>query len=878
MSTVSSELLAGFLTEARGYVASLRQCLDKKPSRETLQEIHQYIAILSGAAEMLELGKMAELLAPTQEMLGQCIENGKKLSGKDSDRLKTTIDQLGEYIHSLAGGDDQPVSPAPVASFKPMPGLPADLLEIFTLEANEHIQAVQANLELLARTPGDQTLLSELRRVTHTLKGASASVGFDVIARLAHLMEDLLESYLESGGNIPQGAVGLLFDSADALDSLITRGPDEELAVLLETIDVRYSALLGEAYTPPPAAAAPAAPIEGAKPQQAPKPGSFLRLPLATVDLLINHVGEVVINRSVLERHLGTMRALLSDLDYSTKRLGRVADEITTQIDMSPMFGLASRDVYDHLFDPLELERYSLLYQHARELEEVAADTGDINDKLTFLAEDLDATLVHERRLTNELQSGLMNTRLVPFIELETRLRQTVRRTANNLNKQVELNLVGFDTLVDKSVLEALADPLMHLLRNAIDHGVEPAEKRQAAHKATVAPITLKVSRERGHVVLSLSDDGAGIDPEEIQRRAIDLGMLSEADHPTRDQLLDLLFEEGFSLTDMVTQTSGRGVGLNVVRHALNQLQGSVRIETDLGLGTTFVISVPVTLAITRALLIRSRGQEFAVPLEQISAVLRLPPSVLHGITSEGTLEHEGKTLATYLLDEYVGGEGVGTSPHYGLLVEAGGKETIILIEGLAGIHDVVVKSLGTHLRRVHGISGATISGDGRVILILDVEELVGDRHKVKKSADVPRLPVHILPKAGIHVLVVDDSPSVRRVVTSFLERSGWRATSAKDGIDALEKIADERPDVALVDIEMPRMNGYELLAQIKSDPALQGIPVVFLTSRSTIKHRQRAEQLLVDGYLIKPYREDEMLEVLMRAAHKAIVSDQPVA
>lgn len=869
MSAISSELLVGFLAEAQGYVVSLRQCLAQKPDQGTIQEIHQYIAVLSGAAEMLELGEMAELTGPMQDMLGKYVESGKKLSRKDSDRLKTTVDQLDEYIRSLTGDGAQPVSPAPTISFQPMPEIPADLLEVFTLEANEHNQTIQANLELLARNPGDQPLISELRRVTHTLKGASASVGFEVIARLAHLMEDLLEHYLDGGSNIPPEAVSLLFDSADALDGLITKGVDETLAASLAAIDARYGTLLGEAYAPPQETAAPAALVEAPKPQQPTKPGSLLRLPLATIDLLINRVGEVVINRSVLERHLGTMRSLLSDLDYSTKRLGKVADEITTQIDMSPMFGLASRETHDQMFDPLELERYSLLYQHTRELEEVAADAGDLNDKLSFLAEDLDATLTRERRLTTELQNGLMNTRLVPFLELETRLRQTVRRTAHNLNKQVELDLVGFDTQVDKSVLEALADPLMHLLRNAVDHGIEAAEKRQAAHKTAVALVTLRVSRERGRVVLSLSDDGAGIDLEAIRRRAMSLGMIAETDRPSGDQLLDLLFEEGFSLSDTVTQTSGRGVGLSIVRHALNRLQGSVRVETALGLGTTFVLSVPVTLAITRALFIHSRDQAFAVPLEQISAVIRLPSTVLREISAEGVLHHEGRALATYHLGKYVGGPGAEASPHYGLLVEADGQETIILIDKLSGIHEAVVKSLGTHLRHVDGISGATVSGDGRVILILDLVELVGAERRPSQPADAPRLPVHVQPETSLHVLVVDDSPSVRRVVTSFLERSGWQTTSAKDGIDALEKMVSVRPDVALVDIEMPRMNGYELLTQIRSDPALQGIPVVFLTSRSAIKHRQRAEQLRVDGYLVKPYREDEMLEELMRVTRK---------
>ncbi|MBN1429414.1 MAG: hybrid sensor histidine kinase/response regulator [Anaerolineae bacterium] len=868
MSTVSSDLMTGFIIEAQGYVISLRKTLAKKLDPETMQELHQQMAILSGAAEMLDMAEMSELIGPTQDMLKEHIDAGRKLTRKESDRLKTTIERLDEHLQSLTNGGGPPPEVAPVASFRPMPDLPADLLEIFSLEASEHSQAIQANLEILTRNPGDHALLSELRRVTHTLKGASASVGFDIIARLAHLMEDLLEHYLESSSKLPPDAIKLLFDSADALEDLIEQRQSENLPVVLSDIDARYAALLGQAYEPPPEEES-VAPPEPARTSPPALPGNLLRLPLATIDQLINRVGEVVINRSVLERHLGMMRALLSDLDYSTQRLGRVAEDITTQIDMSPMFGLAGREAHDQTFDPLEMERYSLLYQHTRELDEIAADTEDLNDKLHFLAEDLDASLTREHRLTTELQNGLMNTRLVPFHEIETRLRQTVRRTAHNLGKQVELDLIGFETQVDKSVLEALADPLMHLLRNAVGHGIEAPEKRQEAHKTETGLITLRVSRGRGRVVLSLSDDGAGIDIKKIHRRAVSLGLLDEEGNPTDEQMIDLLFGEGFSLADEVTQTSGRGVGLDIVRHALNKLQGTIRVDTKLGLGTTFLLSVPVTLAITRALFIRSAGQTFAVPLEQISSVVRLPVNVLAEIGSEGVLRYGGKALATFNLATYMGEPGTETEPRYGLIIEAEEQETVILIDGLVGIQEAVVKSLGTHLRRVHGISGATISGDGRVMLILDLAELVGVEPTISRLAGIPRPPTAIVQKAGLHVLVVDDSPSVRRVVSSFLEHSGWQATTAKDGIDALEILVMIRPDVMLVDIEMPRMNGYELLTQVKSDPALQNIPVVFLTSRSALKHRKRAEQLLVDGYLIKPYREEELLEELMRAARR---------
>ena len=382
----------------------------------------------------------------------------------------------------------------------------------------------------------------------------------------------------------------------------------------------------------------------------------------------------------------------------------------------------------------------------------------------------------------------------------------------------------------------------------------------------------MTVSRERGRVIISLQDDGAGIDIEQVRQKAIQLGFASETDSLSPENIYNLLFEEGFSMAEKVTQTSGRGIGLDIVRRATSQLQGTVRVTSAVGNGSTFTISVPVTLAITRALFIRSANQEFAVPLDQIAAVIRLHKNALDEIREQSVLRHEGEALATYNLSEFLVGAGATLEGQaYGLLVESGDQNTIILIDQLAGTNEAVVKSLGTHLRRVRGISGATISGDGRVVLILDLVELIGAELPKFEVAD-PILPGSQQPSPhSMHVLVVDDSLSVRHVVSNFLERSGMQTTTAKDGIDALEKLATVHPDIAIVDIEMPRMNGFELLSRIKSDPSTKDMPVLFLTSRSAAKHRERAKELNVDAYIVKPYREDELLSELTRLTRKRV-------
>lgn len=871
-STVSPELLRGFLAEAQGYVASLRECLGRREDNhnpELLQEVHHQIAILSGGAEMLELENVAALAGPAVEMLNAIIEEGTDLGDEDSQKLASTLDQIEACINALAGQDDESADSDGRMGGNLPPDLPAELLKIFALEAQEHSQAIQNGLEHIRRHSGDLAVLSEVRRVTHTLKGAAASVGFDAMARLAHLMEDLLEQRLESNQELSSDEVELLLDSADALEGLVESDAVTEVGALLKSIDVRYASFLGATYASSEAPDVPLPAKGDGLTQQAQRPEGMLRITQEDIDRLINRVGEIVINRAAFEGHLNTLRDLLTELNHSTKRLRRVAHDVDTQVERAPMGHIEGRSSYDQAFDPLEMDRYTLLHQYARELDEIAADTSDINNQLHFLADDFGGALTRERRLTTELQDGLMVTRLVSFREIETRLRRTVRRTAQDLGKSVDLILTGFDTQVDKTILDTLTNPIMHLLRNAVDHGVEPSEVRKAAGKSPAGLITLNVLRERNRVVLTLSDDGAGIDPDQVHHRAVAHGLLDENEHPDTGQLLDLLFEDGFSLAEKVTQTSGRGVGLGIVRSAVSKLHGTMRVDTAIGSGTTFTISVPVTLAITRALLVQSCGQVFAVPLEQISAVLRLQDDELKEIRTQDALHHEGRVLSVFNVASFVKGtDGAAPMQRYGLVIEAGDQGTVVLVDRLAGTHEAVVKSLGTHLRRVHGISGATIAGDGSVILILDLVELAGTESSASDSGQFLSRS-QPLPSAGLHVLVVDDSLSVRRVVCSFLERAGWQATPAKDGIEALEKIANAKPDVALVDIEMPRMNGYELLSRIKSDPSMQDIPVVFLTSRSAAKHRERATQLRVDGYLVKPYREEELLETLTQAIRK---------
>jgi chemosensory pili system protein ChpA (sensor histidine kinase/response regulator) len=871
MSSLSDQFLAGFAAEARGRVEAARRIIGQQSSTiapASLADLDDKMQALAGTAFMLELHEIAAAATAVIQQIQVQTQSAGELSEEDRHEILAAVDAIEIQLDAITPGTSA-VTPVPAASVKhSRPDLPSGLLEIFAQEAYEHLDVIQASLEHLRHHLGDAEALRDIRRASHTLKGASASVGMDDMAAIAHLVEDLLEEHLDNGAALSDAALGWLFDATDLLEAAAGPGVTEGDS-LISMLEQRHQVLMVNVQPGSPREDNTPAPEESSESQMPfSSPDSSLRLPLAAVDGFINRVGEVVINRSALERHAGGLRGLVSELDYSTRRLRRAARNIDTEIEVTSQRGSEAAARHDPNFDPLEMDRYSRLYQLTRELEEAAADADDVNEGLMLLTQDLDAALARERRLTTELQDELMRTRMVSFREIENRLRQTVRRTTQDLSKPADLTLIGFDSVVDKTILNRLADPLMHLLRNAIDHGIEQADIRQAADKPLAGSITISARRERGRMIVTVADDGAGVNFDRVRQRAVQLGMIAEQEAISEDRLTALLFEEDFSIAEIVTQTSGRGIGLNIVRRAVRELQGTIRLESVSGKGTTFILSVPISLAMTTALYFECAGAQFAVSAEQVSAVLRLPADLLEEAIEHDALRYEGRVYSLFDLADFVGNASPASEQRYGLVIDSGDQATVVLVDKLAGIRETVMKSLGGHLRRVHGLVGATISGDGRIVLILDLSEIMGGETVSKLSAAAPSQ-TKWSPSDERRILVVDDSLSVRHVVTTFLQRKGWNTITAKDGIEALERLAETRLDVALVDIEMPRMNGYELLARIRSNPELHSLPVIFLTSRSSAKHRDRAVELGATGYLVKPYRDEELLAELDRVVEK---------
>ncbi|MHB8746842.1 MAG: hybrid sensor histidine kinase/response regulator, partial [Gammaproteobacteria bacterium] len=590
------------------------------------------------------------------------------------------------------------------------------------------------------------------------------------------------------------------------------------------------------------------------------------------LDNLVNYAGEVSIYRSRMEQQVSGFRFNLTELSQTVARLREQLRkmEIETEAQILFRYEEAGGDYAD--FDPLELDRFSHLQQLSRSLVESVGDVTSIQGLFDNLTRESETLLLQQSRVVTELQEGLMRTRMVPFASLAPRLRRIVRQTCQELDKRSELILQGADGEMDRTVIARVLAPLEHMLRNAVAHGIETPAQRRRAKKHEVGKIFINMTREGGEVVLTVSDDGAGIDLEAIRHKAKQRGLLEEGDELTDTDVMQFILESGFSTAKEITQISGRGVGMDVVNSEIKQLGGSLHIDSKFGHGTTFTVRLPFTLAISHALLVQVGEENYAIPLSAIEGIVRLSVDELEQLYAgqKGHYKYAGHSYLVRhlgaLFDFNQPAVSGGKHKVPVLLVRSGDQRVALQVEGLLGSREIVVKSVGPQISTVRGISGATILGDGRVVLILDIAALVrlAAAQHVRALRKTPE-PVAKPVKTALTVMVVDDSITVRKVTTRLLERNNMTVITAKDGVDAVAMLQEHMPDIMLLDVEMPRMDGYELATHIRNEDRLRHIPLIMITSRTGDKHRQRAMSIGVNTYLGKPYQESDLLEQIAR-------------
>jgi len=590
------------------------------------------------------------------------------------------------------------------------------------------------------------------------------------------------------------------------------------------------------------------------------------RVDAELLDNLLNNAGEVSIFRARLEQQVSSIEFNLAELGRTVTRLRDQLRklELETEAQVLHRYHEDARGRED--FDPLELDRYSTIQQLSRALAESVSDVGSIEGLLENLTREAQNLLLQQSRTVTELQNGLMRTRMVPFQRHVQRLSRIVRQVAAETGKRAELAVSGASGELDRQVLERMLPPFEHMLRNAVVHGIESPEQRLAASKPELGQIRVSLRREGSEMVITIEDDGRGIDVEMVRQRARASGLIQEGRQLSDEEALQLILEPGFSTAGSVTQHAGRGVGMDVVVTEIKKLGGALFTESTPGKGTRFTIRLPFTLAISQALIVRAADELYALPLPTVEGVTRVPraEAIRHLEEDTPTFSYGGQTYRFQHVGAFIGlGPSVlaeGDSAIPVVLIRAGEHSTALVTDELVGSREIVVKSVGPQIAGIRGISGATILGDGRIVVILDMGALVRSEWRSRKAAEIPR----VVEDKRTFALVVDDSITVRRVTQRLLERNGMRVMTAKDGVDALSLLQEHVPDVILLDIEMPRMDGYELASHIRGDERLANVPIVMITSRVGEKHRARAIELGVNDYLGKPYQESQLLDAIV--------------
>ena len=589
------------------------------------------------------------------------------------------------------------------------------------------------------------------------------------------------------------------------------------------------------------------------------------RVDAELLDTLLNTAGEVSIARARLEQQMGSIDFNLAELSRTVTRLKEQLRKLEIETE-AQILHRHEEEAGTHRsdFDPLELDRYSSIQQFSRALAETANDVASIQGLLDTLAQDTQNLLQQQARTITELQNGLMRTRMVPFQRHVQRLARIVRQAAADTGKRAELVVEGAAGELDRQVLERMLPPFEHMLRNSVVHGIEKPEERVARGKSETGRITLELHREGAEVMVRLTDDGAGMNLKAIRDKGAALGLIPEGQSLSDEDAMQLILEPGFSTAGSITQQAGRGVGMDVVATEIKRLGGALHMETRAGQGSSFTIRLPFTLAISHALVVRTGEEFYALPLPTVEGVLRLSKTEVmsHLGRDQPTFDYNGQKYRFQHLATFVGLEPAPlpeqdvTIPV--VLVRAGEHSTGLITDELVGSREIVVKSVGPQVSAIRGISGATILGDGRIVVILDIGALVRAEWR-GRAQPVPREKMD----RRTFVMVVDDSITVRRVTQRLLERNGMRVLTARDGLDAVGLLQDHVPDIILLDIEMPRMDGYEVAAHVRNDPRLADVPIIMITSRVGEKHRARAIELGVNDYLGKPYQEAQLLDAI---------------
>jgi chemosensory pili system protein ChpA (sensor histidine kinase/response regulator) len=906
---IDLEILDIFLEESRDLMDSCEAqlaALSEQPDANGVAALQRTLHTLKGGARMSGISPVGDLAHGIETFLEATVHRRKLLTDEQIDTLRTGMDTLRDLLDLAAQQIMGKTPKALIDTFEAMASGRGTMAGTTSLHVPQDSPAPHAR-EALERDlggsvdgrPVDGRPLDLGAEEDKTKTSQSGDRGMDTpTASEAAVFADLMTLSSMGADNaqddeLPLGAqaeAGPRMDDAEPASEMLTGGEpahhaaeaqphaaevaldgqhtdaeqahaaeDDVLAADADTFSEAAGFLDPGVDTPARVDAyreAPALdPVDSKPTKRGVAVQDQVRVRAEVLDLLVNRADEMAVHRAHLEQQLTTLRTAIAELGRTHIRmrdqLRRLDQETEAQIVSRYQRERAAGDAG---FDPLELDQVSSLQQLSRALTESSDDISGLGDVLDGVARQYEVLLGQQARVGSELHDGLMKTRMLPFDKLAPRLSRTLRQAARETHKEARLDLVGADGELDRQVLERIGAPLEHMIRNSVVHGLELPRDRRKANKPEEGTLRIAFQHEGPDIVIQVSDDGAGLNRVAIRERAVARGLLAE-DAVISDRALDeMIFAAGFSTAKQVDQLAGRGVGMDVVRNEVRHLGGTIEIQSVAGQGTLFTLRLPQKVAVVQAVVVRSGELELAVPTTAIIGVGQLRDPKAH------VYSYAGVDYPLYSLRTLAGMAAAAEDEANGevLLVRSGELVAAVRVDQVMATREVVVKAVGTQLASIPGIYGASIDQGGNVILIVDVAPLV--RHHLTHPA-APNTPAVKAPETRPPlVMVVDDSITMRKITGRVLERHKFEVKTARDGIDALEQMESVRPDLMLLDVEMPRMDGYELAKRMAADPRLVDIPIIMITSRTGGKHRQRAMDLGVRQYLGKPYQETELL------------------
>ncbi|MGO1159702.1 Hpt domain-containing protein [Acinetobacter lwoffii] len=863
-------------------IQSIREDGIDYPAPEAIAILQNIQALVSGQA--VAAAESANTVVEVAEVQATSISEPQLEESATTEQPATDLaeaEELLEILESPEATEDTPVERSEEDELKSI------VEESFLEESEEILANAEKLLNQWFDQRSDRSLLLQLQRAAHSIKGGARMIDVEEVASIAYELETTFEQFAvyQFNSNAYDGLLQKTlvwlrqaifqrdYNGFEQLHSSLKKIAYVDVTAQLPerlaktdnlVVSTDFGFVEGDGTEPPQMMG------EWANSGSSDSNNEMIRISADLVEKMIDLSGENSINRSRIEMDLGQLGNTLNEMELAIKRLAdqlrRMEGELESQI--IAKHGSENSRYAD--FDPLEMDQYSSLNQLSKSLAESASDLVDFKSTLADKIRETEGLLLQQSRIQAEIQESLMRTRLVPFDRMLPRLQRIVRQTSTTLNRPAELIVQNTEGELDRNILERLVTPFEHMLRNAIDHGLEDTADRIALNKPEVGSIVLNISRQGTDVIVSFSDDGKGIDAEKIREKALSLDLIKADQVIDQEEILQFIFHPGFSTAKAVTQISGRGVGLDVVQSEIKSLGGHVSVSSELGKGTVFTIRVPTTVAVSDALMVKVGDQQYAISLAQIDRIVRIAPTTLESYfnSKDDYFKIDGANYKLRYLSEFVGNQPIPRLNNVGhslpvLLIKGNSGQTIaLLVDQLVGSRaQIVVKPIGQQFANVGVVAGATILGDGQVCLILDGQNVarqiqatqrvkqLNDQRDGSRNSNARRL-----------VMIVDDSVTVRKVTSRLLERQGYDIVTAKDGVDAIEQLENVRPDLMLLDIEMPRMDGFEVTNLVRHHDIHRDLPIIMITSRTGEKHRERAFSLGVTHYMGKPFQEAELL------------------